>query len=313
MVVARTGNVESATLLLAAGADVNAKEEWGGQSALMWAAAQSQPEMVKFLVANGADPDARGLERDWQRRILTEPRPKDMNRGGFTPLLYAAREGCIECARNLVEGGADIDLTDPERVTSLALAINNLHFDLAAYLIEAGADVDKWDLFGRTPLYQAVDMNTLPTQGSGSMSAIPSMDKHTGLDVARLLLDKGANPNIQLKRRPPYRNVPQRPRRRHDPLRRRDAAAARGARRRCAGREAAARARRARRFAEQQRRHAADGRGGRRIRPARDARPQPHRGGRARDDAVARGRGRRRERADDRRAEHRRPAVRGRQ
>ncbi len=208
MVVARTGNVESAKLLIAAGADVNAKEEWGGQSALMWAAAQSQPEMVKLLLTKGADPDARGLERDWQRRILTEPRPKDMNRGGFTALLYAAREGCIACARNLVEGGADIDITDPERVTSLALAINNLHFDLAAYLIEAGADVDKWDLFGRTPLYQAVDMNTLPTQGSGSMSAIPSMDKHTGLDVARLLLDKGANPNIQLKRRPPYRNVP---------------------------------------------------------------------------------------------------------
>jgi ankyrin repeat protein len=208
MVVARTGNVASARLLVAAGADVNAREEWGGQSALMWAAAQSQPEMVKFLIASGADPDARGLERDWQRRILTEPRPKDMNRGGFTALLYAAREGCIDCARNLVEGGADIDLPDPERVTPLGLAINNQHFDLAAYLIEAGADVDKWDLFGRSPLYQAIDMNTLPTQGSGSMSAIPSLDKHTGLDVARLLLEKGANPNVQLKRRPPYRNVP---------------------------------------------------------------------------------------------------------
>ena len=208
MVVARTGNVESARLLLAAGADINVQEQWGGQSALMWAAAQSQPEMVKFLVANGANPDARGVERDWQRRILTEPRPKDMNRGGFTALLYAAREGCIDCARHLVEGGADIDLTDPERVTPLGLAINNQHFDLAAYLIGAGADVDKWDLFGRTPLYQAVDMNTLPTQGSGSMSAIPSLDKNKGLDVARLLLDAGANPNIQLKRRPPYRNVP---------------------------------------------------------------------------------------------------------
>ena len=208
MVVARTGNVASARLLVKAGADVNTKEEWGGQSALMWAAAQSQPEMVRFLLANGADPDARGLERDWQRRILTEPRPKDMNRGGFTALLYAAREGCIDCARRLVEGGADIDLPDPERMTPLALAINNLHFDLAAYLIEAGADVDKWDLFGRSPLYQAIDMNTLPTQGSGSMSAIPSLDQHTGLDIARLLLAKGANPNLQLKRRPPYRNVP---------------------------------------------------------------------------------------------------------
>ncbi len=208
MVVARTGNVASAKLLVAAGADVNAVEEWGGQSALMWAAAQSQPEMVQFLLASGADPDARGFAREWQRRILTEPRPKDMNRGGFTPLLYAAREGCIECARRLVEGGADIDLPDPERVTPLGLAINNLHFDLAAYLIEAGADVDKWDLFGRTPLYQAIDMNTLPTQGSGSMSAIPSLDQHSALDVARMLLAKGANPNIQLKRRAPYRNVP---------------------------------------------------------------------------------------------------------
>ena len=71
MVVARTGNVESARLLLAAGADINVKEEWGGQSALMWAAAQSQPEMVKFLVANGADPDARGLER---RLAAQDPR-----------------------------------------------------------------------------------------------------------------------------------------------------------------------------------------------------------------------------------------------
>ena len=207
MVVARTGNVASAKLLIAAGADVNAVEEWGGQSALMWAAAQSQPAMVQFLLASGANPDARGAERDWQRRVLSEPRPKDMNRGGFTALLYAAREGCIDCARRLVEGGADIDLPDPERVTPLALATNNQHFDLAMYLIEAGADVDKWDLFGRTPLYQAIDMNTLPTQGSGSMSAIPSLDRHSALDVAQLLLEKGANPNIQLKRRPPYRNI----------------------------------------------------------------------------------------------------------
>jgi ankyrin repeat protein len=141
--------------------------------------------------------------------VIKEPRPKDMNQGGFTPLLYAAREGCIECAKALVEGGADIDLPDPHRVTPLVLAILNLHFDLATYLIDAGADVDKWDLYGRTPLYTAADTSTLPVMGNGAMVVLPSMDKHTALDVARLLLDKGANPNIQLKRRPPYRNVPQ--------------------------------------------------------------------------------------------------------
>ena len=175
----------------------------------MWAAAQKQPAMVKFLVAHGANVNARGAVRDWQRKVIREPRPKDMNQGGFTPLLYAAREGCIECARELVAGGADLNLPDPHRVTPLVMALLNLHFDFAAYLIEAGADVNKWDLYGRTPIYMTADTNTLPVQGNGSMVVLPSMDKLTAIDVAKQLLAKGADPNIQLKRRPPYRNVPQ--------------------------------------------------------------------------------------------------------
>src|SRR5262249_10314898 len=78
-----------------------------------------------------------------------------------------------------------------------------------AYMIKAGADLDKWDLFGRAPIYMAADVSTLPTKGNGAMAVIPSDDKLTALDVGRLLLEAGANPNIQLKRRPPYRDVPQ--------------------------------------------------------------------------------------------------------
>ena len=55
--------------------------------------------------------------------MTAEPRPKDLSRGGFTPLLYAAREGCVECARYLVSGGADINLTDPDRTTPLVIAL----------------------------------------------------------------------------------------------------------------------------------------------------------------------------------------------
>lgn len=209
MVVARTGNVEAAELLLEAGAQVNATEDWGGQSALIWAAAQRQPQMVKYLVSQGADVDARSVVRNWQRKVIKEPRPKDMHRGGLTPLLYAAREGCIECARRLLEGGADPDLADPENVTALSLAITNLHFDLAAYLIGAGADVNQWDLFGRSPIYLAADVHTLPTNGGGGMTYLPSTDEHTAWDIAVMLLKAGANPNMQLKRRPPYLNVGQ--------------------------------------------------------------------------------------------------------
>ena len=209
MAVARTGKVDAARLLLEAGADINAKEAWGGQSALMWAAAQSQPEMVKLLASKGADLNARGVIRQWERKVITEPRPKDMNKGGFTPLLYAAREGCVECARHLIAAGADKDLEDPDRVTPLNMAIFNLHFEFAALLVKSGADLDKWDLYGRTPIYMAADVSTLPTKGNGNMAVLPSEDAITALDIGKLLLDAGANPNIQLKRRPPYRDVPQ--------------------------------------------------------------------------------------------------------
>ncbi len=209
MAAARSGKIEAAKVLLEAGADVNLKEQFGGQSALMWAAAGSQAEMVKLLVSTGADVNARGVVRNWERKVITEPRPKDMNQGGFTPLLYAAREGCTECAKYLVAGSADLDMADPHGDTPLLMALMNMHFEFAKYMIEAGADLDKWDFYGRSPVYMAADVSTLPTKGNGAMAVLPSEDKVTALDVATLLLEKGANPNIQLKRRPPYRDVPQ--------------------------------------------------------------------------------------------------------
>lgn len=203
MVVARTGKVDAAQLLLKAGAKVDAREGWAQQTALMWAAARGHPEMIRLLIKSGAKVDARGAIREWQRRITSEPRPKGMNRGGFTPLLYAAREGCIPCARELLAAGADIDLPDPDQSTPLLVALMNLHFDFATFLIEKGADVDRWDLYGQTPLYVAVDMNTLP---KGGRPDLPSEDFTTGVQVAEKLLAAGANPDIPLKLRPPYRN-----------------------------------------------------------------------------------------------------------
>jgi ankyrin repeat protein len=205
MAVARTGNVEAARLLLRHGAKVNARETWGGQTALMWAAAQSQPAMIRLLLSRGARVNERATVRDWQRRVTAEGRPKDMARGGLTPLLFAAREGCIDCIKVLLDKGADIDLPDPDGGTALILALLNYHWDAARFLVEAGADVNLWDIYGQTPLYLAVDMNTPPV---GRRIELPSMDRNTGEDLVRLLLERGANPNAQLKLRPRYRNIP---------------------------------------------------------------------------------------------------------
>ena len=131
MVVARTGRVDAARLLLEHGARVNAHESFGGQTALMWAAAQKHPDMIRLLLENGADVDARGTAHDWERRVTSEPRIKIMQTGGFTPLLYAAREGCAACVEPLVAGGADVDLSDPYGMTPLVLALYNRQFDTA--------------------------------------------------------------------------------------------------------------------------------------------------------------------------------------
>src|ERR1700733_13879155 len=209
MAAARTGNIDAAKALLDAGADINARETWGGQSALMWAAAQSQADMGKFLASRGPNLNDHGKVNQWERKVIQEPRPKDMNKGGFTPLHYAAREGCAACVQNLLAAGADPDSEDPDRETPLLLALENMHFDTAAVLVKGGADLDKWDLFGRSPVYMAADVSTLPTKGNGAVAVIPSADTLTAVDIGRMMLEKGANPNIQLKRRPPYRDVPQ--------------------------------------------------------------------------------------------------------
>jgi ankyrin repeat protein len=204
MVVARGGNTAAARLLLERGADVNARESRKGQTPLMWAVAQSHPAMVELLLAHGAEVDARSTVNEWERMVTAEPRQKNLMSGGFTPLLYAARQGCLECARMLVAAGAAIDLTDPDGVTPLLSALLNAHFDTAKYLLEAGANVNKWDFWGRTPLYAAVDFNTLPHGGRPDR---PSLDDTTGLAMIDLLLAAGANPNAQLKLFPPYRSL----------------------------------------------------------------------------------------------------------
>ncbi len=78
-------------MLIARGADVNAAEPSQNQTALMWAASERHPEVVKVLVEHGADLQAR-------------------TRKGFTALHFAAREGDLESARLLLAAGTDINI-----------------------------------------------------------------------------------------------------------------------------------------------------------------------------------------------------------
>jgi ankyrin repeat protein len=204
MVVAHTDNVKAAELLLRAGAHVDATEKLRNQTALHFAAAEGQAGMVQALLSHHANANAISKIDHDLRQVSAEPRIQWRAPGGLTPLLYAARQGCMECVQALIKAKADPNLSDPDGISPLLLATENFHFDVAVYLMKQGANPNHWDWWGRTPLYAAVDLNTLPYGGRADH---PSLDATTSLKMIELLLAAGVNPNAQLKLFPPFRQI----------------------------------------------------------------------------------------------------------
>jgi len=203
MTVARGGHVDAARILIERGAEVDAREGWHGQTALMWAAAQGHPAMLRELIAHGADVNARSNQENWERQVTSEPRDKWLPPGGLTPLLFAARENCLDCLPVLIEAGADVNATTPDGISAVVIALINGHYDVAGALLEAGTDPTLADYTGRTALYAAIDFNTMVKSNRPAPKVLEN--RLSGLDVARIALDHGADVNARLKRLPPYR------------------------------------------------------------------------------------------------------------
>ena len=113
--------------------------------------------------------------------------------GGLTPLVYAAREDCIECAKSLVEAGADVNQRTYYGWTPLLVATQNRHYKLAEYLLEHGANPNTPNKGGWTPLYLATDNRNI--EGGDYPVRTPDMDH---LDFIKLLIAKGANVNARI-------------------------------------------------------------------------------------------------------------------
>jgi uncharacterized protein len=203
MTAARTGVVEAAKVLLDHGAQVDAREGWHGETALMWAVTEGHAEMARELIAHGADVNALSNVNRWERQTTSEPREKWLPVGGLTPLLFAARQGCLDCAQVLVEKRADVNAADPAGISPALIAIINGHYDVAGFLLEKGADPNLADETGRTALYSAVDFHTMPQDNRPAPKV--TGNRLNAMDLVKLLVEKGANVNAQVKKQQPYR------------------------------------------------------------------------------------------------------------
>jgi ankyrin repeat protein len=198
MSAARSGNVESVRMLLDRGADVNARERYKGQTALMWAAAERHPPVVKLLLERGADWKIRGFDRETKPPKLSAASAiSPIPRGGFTALMFAAREGDLESARIMLDAGVDINHGDVDNVTPLVAAIMNKQYTLSTFLIERGADVNIVDAGGRTALYAMIDIR------NEDWTAMPNRttdDPLPTIEVVKAIVDHGATLDVPLTR-----------------------------------------------------------------------------------------------------------------
>jgi len=119
---AYNGNIEAVEQHLAAGTDVNAKDDWG-KTPLYVAALGGHKEIAELLIAKGADVNAKVD-------------------GGVTTLQLAASRGHKELAELLIAEGADINAKDEDGHTPLHQAALDGQKEVAELLIAKGADVN---------------------------------------------------------------------------------------------------------------------------------------------------------------------------
>ena len=217
MLAAGAGNVEAVQRLLDAGAEVDVKERARGQTALMFAAAYNRVEVIELLARRGASlamtskvVDLFDLTREAKPAATTPipgvDRAYNYNEligymGGMTPLLFAAREGHLEAATALLDAGADVNQPrEGDQTTPLLMASLNGHFDLGKHFLDHGADANRAGENGATALYAV--LNCVYAQKSNyPQPRAFTQQKQTYLDYMAALLDKGADPNVRLKKK----------------------------------------------------------------------------------------------------------------
>jgi len=230
MTAAAAGNPDAVKILLERGADINAIDKTNGQTALMFAAALNRASAIKVLLGHAADANIRTkvaplarVQADENGNPLPAPNaatPASGNQpagrgqaagrgarggvdlgaqmiGGMAALHFAAREGQMDAIRELVAGGADINLTSgADKTPPMTEALINGHLDIAKYLLDQGANPNIANADGLTALYATVDIRWRANAWYPQPNV--AEEKTNYLDFMQQLVDRGADVNARL-------------------------------------------------------------------------------------------------------------------
>jgi ankyrin repeat protein len=170
-------NLESADLLIRAGAKVNAANDLGA-TPLWIASTTGSAAMVRTLLRAGGDPNLALLL-------------------GETPLMAASRSGNPEVVAQLLDKGAKMNAPGPRGQTALMWAVSEQHPEVVRVLLARGADFhaksDVWSDMMAVPPHGKPEYNRLIPHGGET--ALMFAARVGDLASARLLLAAGANVN----------------------------------------------------------------------------------------------------------------------
>ena len=167
----REGDLEATKQLIEKenGVDINT-EKIGSQSAILVAARKGHIDIVKLLLENGADVNAKSSDSlTWF--------------SGWTPLISACENGHFETAKLLIENGADVNASSKSGWTALMSAARGGYFNIVELLVENGADVNAINEIGWTPVRVAAYYGYAKRYGYGENEEIVKFLVKNGADI----------------------------------------------------------------------------------------------------------------------------------
>jgi ankyrin repeat protein len=144
----------------------------------MWAIEGGHADVVSLLIEHGAD-------------------VRTPSKGGFTPLMFAARSGDLDSARLLLDAGANVDAGTRDAGPPLAVAAASGHETLAIFLLERGANPNAADKNGITALHNAAQRGLTSLVGTRYDDSYRVQPPNM-LQLTKALLARGVNPNARI-------------------------------------------------------------------------------------------------------------------